>query len=210
MNDALPLPGQAEDSDERRDASKESKVGPAADSRIAVAMVEDGSVVPFSAQKMEVQSTPREMAHAWEQEKDEPSGEEREQEEETKVRETATLTDTPTEAKAHSLSKMHAGTHAVRATHKFASMQDSSRMGETSMDIARYRPPSKFLLSGPLLHVFLSFRAATEMDITTTLYEALHRLSRKSYPIPPVHTYTHTCIRMYTHTYVYTYIYIYI
>jgi hypothetical protein len=33
------------------------------------------------------------MAHAWEQEKDKPSGEEREQEEETKVWETATLTD---------------------------------------------------------------------------------------------------------------------
>jgi hypothetical protein len=68
---------------------------------------------------------------------------------------------------------------------QLASMQDGTQMGETSKDIARYRPPSKFLLSGPLMHVFLSFRAGTEMHVTEMLYEAMNRLSRESYAIPP-------------------------
>ena len=67
----------------------------------------------------------------------------------------------------------------------FANLQDNTEMGETSQDIGRFKPPSRFTLNGPLLHVFLSFRAGTEMATTSTLHEATIRLSKETYPIPP-------------------------
>ena len=54
-----------------------------------------------------------------------------------------------------------------------------------SEDIARFRPPSTFLLSNPLLHIFISYRAASDRDSARELYEAAVSLSRESaYSIP--------------------------
>ena len=52
-------------------------------------------------------------------------------------------------------------------------------------DIARFRPPNQFSLSGPLVHVFISYRAASEKTISDALYQALGRQSKESMFIPP-------------------------
>ena len=52
-------------------------------------------------------------------------------------------------------------------------------------DIARFRPPSRFSLSGPLVHIFISYRAESEKDESDQLYDAVINLYKESYPIPP-------------------------
>jgi hypothetical protein len=52
-------------------------------------------------------------------------------------------------------------------------------------DIARFRPPSSFSLSGPLVHIFISYRAESEKDESDQLYDAVINLSKEAYPIPP-------------------------